>query len=339
MKRTKYLLLRFAVMTLAALLFVISCAAFSACEQEKESEIPITGIKLDKISLTLMIGEEARLTAKINPVDATDKRVVWKTSNEAVITVEDGKLEAAGEGVAIVIAATADDKYSAYCTVDVKGIRFPESEIVLTEGVGYSEFRPTCAHSYELISSNPKVVSFDSADLGDLTIFAKSPGTAIVIAISKEGYVDTCTVTVVPYEPEEQFEWDAGWLNGEFLKVDEAYELGLIDYSDVLSLAFYYDVGFFYFSNEDTIPDNYIPKPLYPIELDESIHDKILGICKEQSGEENATIRYCGRYGDCIAIRVFLGYEIFDYPVDYIEIDELYIMEMPFYYPIIWHKL
>ena len=115
MKRTKFLL-RFAVMTLAALLLVISCAAFSACEPK----VPATGISLDKTELTLLAGDEAQLTAVVSPTDTTYKHVTWESSDEAVVTVEDGKLKAVGSGNAVVTAAAGD--CFAECKITVEAL-------------------------------------------------------------------------------------------------------------------------------------------------------------------------------------------------------------------------
>ena len=115
MKRTKFLL-RFAVITLAALLLVISCAAFSACEPE----VPVTGISLDKTELTLLAGDEAQLTAIVAPADTTDKHVTWESSDEAVVTVEDGKLKAVGSGNAVITAAAGD--CFAECKITVEAL-------------------------------------------------------------------------------------------------------------------------------------------------------------------------------------------------------------------------
>ena len=115
MKRTKFLL-RFAVITLAALLLVISCAAFSACEPE----VPATGISLDKTELALLSGDEAQLTAIVAPADTTDKHVTWESSDEAVVTVEDGKLKAVGSGNAVITAAAGD--CFAECKITVEAL-------------------------------------------------------------------------------------------------------------------------------------------------------------------------------------------------------------------------
>lgn len=78
----------------------------------------VTGISLDKTSITLKKGETAQITATVTPSDATNKAVTYTTSNSNVAKVSGGKITAVGGGAAT-ITATAGGK-SAKCTVTVK---------------------------------------------------------------------------------------------------------------------------------------------------------------------------------------------------------------------------
>ena len=79
---------------------------------------PITGISLDKETLSLTEGEAETLTATIKPSNATDKTITWTTSNSAVATVDGGVVTAVKAGTAT-ITATAGG-YSASCVVTVE---------------------------------------------------------------------------------------------------------------------------------------------------------------------------------------------------------------------------
>ena len=79
---------------------------------------PITGISLDKETLSLTEGETETLTATIKPSNATDKTITWTTSNSAVATVDGGVVTAVKAGTAT-ITATAGG-YSASCVVTVE---------------------------------------------------------------------------------------------------------------------------------------------------------------------------------------------------------------------------
>lgn len=78
----------------------------------------VTAIELDKTELTLTVGGEETLTATVTAAEGADTTVTWSSENEAVATVADGKVTAAGVG-RTVITATAGEK-TATCTVTVK---------------------------------------------------------------------------------------------------------------------------------------------------------------------------------------------------------------------------
>ena len=79
--------------------------------------VDVISIVLDKSSIVLNVGDEVTLIATITPDNATDKSVIWYTSNPFVATVEDGVVTAVGEGDAV-ITALAGNKV-AICIVKV----------------------------------------------------------------------------------------------------------------------------------------------------------------------------------------------------------------------------
>lgn len=81
---------------------------------------PVEGIKLDKESFMLgSIGETIQLVATILPEDASNKNINWRSSDESVCIVSNGKVVAVGYGTAVIIATTADGGYMAVCTIKV----------------------------------------------------------------------------------------------------------------------------------------------------------------------------------------------------------------------------
>lgn len=80
--------------------------------------IEVTSISLSKTELTLTEGDSETITAIVAPEDATNKTVIWTSSDTEVATVDDGLILAIKEG-GVIITATAGDK-SATCVVAVK---------------------------------------------------------------------------------------------------------------------------------------------------------------------------------------------------------------------------
>ena len=98
----------------------------SKCGAEETRVVPklvpvkVTGVKLNKSSKSLTIGDTFTLTATVKPNNATDKSVTWSSSNTSVATVdENGAVTAVSEGTAT-ITATASNGVEASCSVTVK---------------------------------------------------------------------------------------------------------------------------------------------------------------------------------------------------------------------------
>ena len=94
-------------------------------------------ITLDNTSVMLEINETVTLLATILPETATNKEVVWTSSDESVATVEKGVVTALKVGVATITATTTDGTdLNASCEVTVKSIscEFVAEEIKTLHG-------------------------------------------------------------------------------------------------------------------------------------------------------------------------------------------------------------
>lgn len=90
-----------------------------------EKAIDVSSVRLDKSSISLMVGSSETLAVTVLPDNATDKTVTWTSSNTSVARVDDsGRVTAMGKGTAT-ITATAG-KRSANCTVTVIDISVPK---------------------------------------------------------------------------------------------------------------------------------------------------------------------------------------------------------------------
>lgn len=83
---------------------------------------PVTGVSLDKTSASLTEGETIALTATVNPENATNKNVSWKSDDISVATVVDGKVTAVKAGTTTITVTTEDGKHSASCSIVVKAL-------------------------------------------------------------------------------------------------------------------------------------------------------------------------------------------------------------------------
>lgn len=107
---------------------------------EQPGESGLTGVSLDRYTLTLYAGEEAeQLTATLKP-EGTEATIRWTSSNQTAATVsQDGKVTPLSAGVTVVTAAAGDYRASCIVTVQPKrvrvtGIRFDEQTHMLMMG-------------------------------------------------------------------------------------------------------------------------------------------------------------------------------------------------------------
>ena len=84
------------------------------------ANVDVTGVTLDKTSLTLAPKDSYTLKATVTPDNATNQNVTWKTNKDKVATVSSkGVVTAVGEGTASITVYTNDGNYSATCNVTV----------------------------------------------------------------------------------------------------------------------------------------------------------------------------------------------------------------------------
>ena len=102
------------------------------------ADVPATGVTLDKTTLSLTEGESATLTATVEPENATDKAIVWTSSDNAVATVENGVVTAVKAGTATITAACGSAK--AECTVTVTAA--PASPLSVKVGTAAYPVKP-----------------------------------------------------------------------------------------------------------------------------------------------------------------------------------------------------
>lgn len=88
---------------------------------DKSEVISVTGVKLDKPSLTLQETGSDTLTVTVEPDNATNKNANWESSDTSIATVDaSGKVTAISAGSATITATAADgSEVSASCSVTV----------------------------------------------------------------------------------------------------------------------------------------------------------------------------------------------------------------------------
>ena len=167
----------------------------------------VTGVSLDKTSLTLDLVKSDTLTATVEPEKATNKNVTWESSNTSVATVENGVVTAVGAG-STTIKATVDGK-SAECSVTVNAATVPVTGVSLNKNTLelYTGKRETLIATVEPSDATNPAVNWSSdkpevATVEGGTVTAKAAGTATITVTTVDGgFTAICTVTVRPDIP------------------------------------------------------------------------------------------------------------------------------------------
>jgi uncharacterized protein YjdB len=165
----------------------------------------VTGISLSSSGQTLNVAGTLTLNPIITPSDASNKTVIWSSSNTAVATVSSsGVVTAIAPGVAGIWGKTADQGYSTYFVVTV-----PEAVTSLTLSQSSLKFNvggPAVTLSATLTpdslwekevtwtSSNYGIANVDSN--GRVTPISSGTATITVTSVADNTKKATCTVTV-----------------------------------------------------------------------------------------------------------------------------------------------
>ena len=98
--------------------------------------VTVTSITLDKTSLSMQVGETETITATVNPDNASDKSVVWGSSDVSVATVSDGTITAKKSGEAIISAKSGSciAKCKVTITVSTESITLDKTSLSLVVG-------------------------------------------------------------------------------------------------------------------------------------------------------------------------------------------------------------
>ena len=192
----------------------------TSCEDPPSPDFRVTGVTLTRNNatvpqgetLTLAVGGTLTLIPKVEPENAVNKQVSWKSNTPAVADVTDGIVSGLTEGSAIITVTTEDGNKTASCivkvttnTVAVTGVTLNYNNKALTQGetiplkVGATlSLVPTVAPD----NATNKNVSWNSNAPGVATVVngvvtGVAAGSATITVTTQDGAkTASCIVTV-----------------------------------------------------------------------------------------------------------------------------------------------
>ena len=81
--------------------------------------VPVTGVSFSYDTVMIDEGEVATVVATVFPYDATNRELVWESSDPTIVAVEPGVVIGLKPGKAIITVTTVDGKFQATCEVTV----------------------------------------------------------------------------------------------------------------------------------------------------------------------------------------------------------------------------
>ena len=163
--------------------------------------VAVTEVLLDKISVTMKVGDMLVLSATVQPENVSDKAITWSSSAPSVVKVENGKLTALAEGSATITAKCGEK--SAFCTVTVQKAEVPAERVTLDQTTLELTVNGTAKLTAKVLpeETTVKTIQWSSSDetvakvAADGTVTALKEGTTVITAKCGEKSAE-CTVTV-----------------------------------------------------------------------------------------------------------------------------------------------
>lgn len=178
-----------------------------SCYVKVNEQKNVSGVELSKRNLGMYLNDTFNLTANILPNNASNKNVVWESSDSSIVSVSDGKLTANKVGSATITVKTIEGNYidtcNVYVTKDSKSkvkatkIAFDISSKQLYKGdkvILNVSFSPAKTTIRELTweSDNPSVAKVDSEG----RVIAVGLGNATISATTTDGSAKTAKFKV-----------------------------------------------------------------------------------------------------------------------------------------------
>ena len=125
--------------------------------EDSGEPVPVTGVTLDKTTMSLTAGGTGTLKATVAPADAANKALIWRSSDETVATVADGTVTALQPGTATITVTTEEGGKTAQCMVTVSEAE-PAPEATVVE---FMKLEDSSVWLITVPAGNDKVVTYD----------------------------------------------------------------------------------------------------------------------------------------------------------------------------------
>lgn len=168
-----------------------------------DSSVKVASVSVSPTTASIIVGNNITLTDSISPSNATNKSVIWKTSDSTIATVNSvGVITGKKAGTCTITVTTADGNYTATSTIIIlHSTDATLKTLFVSAGTLNPEFTPTItSYSVELPYGSivvPTVATAvnDTKATNKITQATALPGNACAVVTAEDGTVKTYTVT------------------------------------------------------------------------------------------------------------------------------------------------
>ena len=157
-----------------------------------------SGITISQDSVEIQLGEQLQLNASVTPANASYKEVSWRSSDDAIATVDNGMVTAVGNGECDIIASSFG--IETVCHVSVfNRISIDQQEILLLPNhmMTLTPTAPVMPEGFAVTSSDPTVAAARVMN-GKVQVVGITEGTTTITVEATDGTATpaNCLVTV-----------------------------------------------------------------------------------------------------------------------------------------------
>ena len=161
-------------------------------------EIEPEAINLNSSVVKLDVGDEVEINASLEPVNAKESKLIWKSEDEKIASVKDGKITGESIGKTTITVTVKNTSIKASCEVvvgdydpTIDGINLKMKSLTIDKNTSFNLNDYIENNNISWSVSNPDVLTIDS----ESNIKPLKTGVTIITA-SLNGYTDRCKVTV-----------------------------------------------------------------------------------------------------------------------------------------------
>lgn len=182
--------------------------AFATCDivvsKKDEEIIHVSNVTLSESRMNKNVGDTFTLIATIEPSNATNKDIVWSSSDETIASVSDGLVQCLAPGEVLIRATSADGNITAECNLFVNrddliikiGDEAVDNGTISIDSDDNFTIDITDSNGESInatfVSENPDIIEID--ENGKITV--KGKGTAVIQIIDEQGNITKVVLIV-----------------------------------------------------------------------------------------------------------------------------------------------